>query len=615
MDNLIKSIEIRYFRSIYRVRIRGLRSLNILSGRNDAGKSNILKALNLFFNKKTDWQTALVFYRDFSNKRLTEVRKESIKGKQFISIEIEFNRPNSYKDSLPESFKVKRTWHRDSSEHTETNNLEAIYNPATMPQKLKTAKRFMAMLLNKIHFEYVPAVKDRIYFEHLLSVLQKNLLDIPLGSDTTLSSIAENLASHLQGKVDEINNDFERATAIKSNIEPPKEIAALFQAFQVATETEDNKIPLSLRGDGIQGRYVPSVLQYISRRSSQFFIWGFEEPENSLEYTHVIELVEDFQQRYTNSAQIFVTTHSPAFTSLKGDNNTCYRVFKKDGVSEIRSIHPLFNDKTEEVNKFNLEMGFMKIQESLHEEYVKKIEELDKIRERTQELEAEIINTHKPLVLTEGKIDKLILDTSWSKLFPNDEIPFIIRSADTTSEITDGGSGGATSLAKMIESIHPEEGRLAIALFDRDREGIKAFDKLSGNFEGFEQFDDIKKHKHGMAYAMLLPTPPSRIDYAMQENLPIELLFRDEILSKRTTKNLGLIFAELPIILSVNGRTIDPNQYGLSLAPLFSNINGLKRIVSGKKIFAQEIVPNLEPSEFGEFLVLFDSFLYIISKN
>jgi len=52
-----------------------------------------LKALNLFFNGEADWHKELRFYDDFSSTRLEQVRKESVKGEQFISIEIEFNRP------------------------------------------------------------------------------------------------------------------------------------------------------------------------------------------------------------------------------------------------------------------------------------------------------------------------------------------------------------------------------------------------------------------------------------------------------------------------------------------------------------------------------------------
>jgi len=52
---IISQIEIRYFRSIYYLKITKNNSLNIFSGGNDAGKSNILKALNLFFNSQTDF--------------------------------------------------------------------------------------------------------------------------------------------------------------------------------------------------------------------------------------------------------------------------------------------------------------------------------------------------------------------------------------------------------------------------------------------------------------------------------------------------------------------------------------------------------------------------------
>ena len=52
--NLIKKIEIQYFRSIYWESITEVSGLNVLTGKNDAGKSNVLKALNLFFNNQTD---------------------------------------------------------------------------------------------------------------------------------------------------------------------------------------------------------------------------------------------------------------------------------------------------------------------------------------------------------------------------------------------------------------------------------------------------------------------------------------------------------------------------------------------------------------------------------
>ena len=48
MNNLIKQIEISNFRSIKHTTI-DCSEYNLFCGQNDVGKSNILKALNLFF--------------------------------------------------------------------------------------------------------------------------------------------------------------------------------------------------------------------------------------------------------------------------------------------------------------------------------------------------------------------------------------------------------------------------------------------------------------------------------------------------------------------------------------------------------------------------------------
>ena len=98
----IEKIEIQYFRSIYRETITGLKLLNVFTGKNDAGKSNVLKALNLFFNNETDTETPFSFVDDYNFQRLREVRRESIKGKQYIQIKVTFIRGNRFEKTLPE---------------------------------------------------------------------------------------------------------------------------------------------------------------------------------------------------------------------------------------------------------------------------------------------------------------------------------------------------------------------------------------------------------------------------------------------------------------------------------------------------------------------------------
>ena len=73
--HLIDSIEIHYFRSIYKITLKKINSLNILSGINDVGKSNVLKALNLFFNNETVYLASLQTTQNDMLLRNTRERK------------------------------------------------------------------------------------------------------------------------------------------------------------------------------------------------------------------------------------------------------------------------------------------------------------------------------------------------------------------------------------------------------------------------------------------------------------------------------------------------------------------------------------------------------------
>ena len=50
----IKKIEIKNYRSIKTQTIENIKDLNIFSGGNDVGKSNVLRALDLFFCNSQD---------------------------------------------------------------------------------------------------------------------------------------------------------------------------------------------------------------------------------------------------------------------------------------------------------------------------------------------------------------------------------------------------------------------------------------------------------------------------------------------------------------------------------------------------------------------------------
>ena len=90
---LIRSLEIQRFRSCEATRLDELDDLVAIVGPNNAGKSNILRALNLFFNEEPEPHSFIDFDVDF------RLRPPTSKKKKSIRICVEF--------SLPEKFKFR----------------------------------------------------------------------------------------------------------------------------------------------------------------------------------------------------------------------------------------------------------------------------------------------------------------------------------------------------------------------------------------------------------------------------------------------------------------------------------------------------------------------------
>lgn len=614
---IIRRIEIKYFRSIYTVTLKQCSQLNVLSGRNDVGKSNVLRALNLFFNGNTDWQTPLDFSKDFSLTRLNQVRKESVKGKQYIQISIEFESPNNFKGSLPDRFTVKRSWYRDQSQYNQTDNITILHRDNKCPSSLATAQRGLTQFLNRVHFEYVPAVKDRAFFNHILARLQYSLLGISLEA-TNLSSLADQLARHIGDQVEDLRMDFSRATNLDTTIEPPKELSSLFQAFHVSVPSGDNQVSLNLRGDGMQARYIPSVLHYIAKKSRSFFIWGFEEPENSLEFAGADALADDLQYMYSKDAQIFITSHSPAMVSRHGNEVSCYRVWQPDSQTQVEQLsYPL--DATNSGSKLQEEIGLLRIQQEIHDQYKEKIRCLEALSEKVAELEQEIAERSLPLLLVEGSTDVKILEVAWSRLYPKHPMPFLIRSADPLSNVIGSSGGGADAVARAIESIRPEDDRKVIGLFDHDQEGFKTFTNLSRNFKAHTVMSFAKRHTNGYALAITLAIADPKLPHIEAKNLCIEFLFDENALYEKDENGRGLEFIDQSInSVNIAGKNVplSPEQTNkLNLSDLIGDISAYRTISDGKKVFAQNIVPKFDANNFFRFHILFENIIALFELN
>lgn len=87
---IIEKIEINKFRSIGESESFECFDLNIFSGSNDSGKSNFLKAINLFFNGQSDIDTRYNSESDFNK----WYRDNSERGQRTIEITVQIAKGN-----------------------------------------------------------------------------------------------------------------------------------------------------------------------------------------------------------------------------------------------------------------------------------------------------------------------------------------------------------------------------------------------------------------------------------------------------------------------------------------------------------------------------------------
>ena len=351
----IKSVHIKNFRSIVNETIE-LKDFNTFVGKNDSGKSNVLKALNLFFNEMTDFATPLDFENDYS-----KLAKRGKKQAREIVIELEIVVPDSFKEH---GIKVwKKVWR---SEGLHKDNKADLF---------KSGSKGLTFL-NRIQYLYIPAVKSDNYFKGLLTEVYASMTQ---AANSALKDLNDQYSEELQSLTSGLTHQLQVVLGMRSAIQMPANLSTLFRDLNFSTsDSAVSGVDLSRRGDGIKARHIPSILRYIQHNTENgrprgsiygSYIWGFEEPENGVEYLACYQMAQEFLS-YTSDCQILITTHSPAFYSRSfGEDSVCYLTTKEKGASKYKQ-----NSQSE----VNSTMGLMQFVapfiETAMQEYIEGVE-------------------------------------------------------------------------------------------------------------------------------------------------------------------------------------------------------------------------------------------------
>ena len=444
---VLKRIHIKNFRSIVDATIE-LDDFNFFVGKNDSGKSNVLKAINLFFNERTDYDTPFNFAVDYS-----KFAKRSIHQAKEIVIALDVQMPATFKDG------GIKTW-------TKIWRKEGLYSDNATELFSRGTKG--TTFLGRIKYMYVPAIKSADYFKYLLSQVYDSMTEV---ADSALKDLNKKYSSELQEITHGLSENLQNVLHMRSDIQMPRELSTLFKDLSFSTTDRFVKnVDLNQRGDGIKARHIPSILNFMQENMeenrakntvSYNFIWGFEEPENGVEYSLCYEMAEELYN-YRKKCQLLITTHSPAIYSIKNrEAAKCYFVSKKESGATAYDTNLSVDEINRKIGLMPLIAPYLTEQKKKYDQELERANsELKKLQERYQSATEQIV------ILSEGKTDIKHLKVAFEQIEDTHQILPKISYYNFENQVL--GADDLLPLLKKLASI-PTKGITYLAMLDRDK--------------------------------------------------------------------------------------------------------------------------------------------------
>lgn len=435
----LENIRIKNFRSLRDVSF-DTKNLTVFVGCNDEGKSNLLRALDLFFNGDRRDGYVLIWLRDFC--AFTQTPKN--KAPQ-IEITLTFKLPGTF--NLDEPVLWQRVWRQEGIHKDEIRLLSGN----ELPSRSKAYS-----FLKAIRYDYVPAIKGPEYFERILSAVY-DMLDATVRKDIRIAAagFTTEIRRHTKG----ILADLETQLGLKSEIELPADLRQLFSELEFRSEVGGHRVGLSQRGDGIKVRHIPVILRWLADQANHLSapgkprvvtIWGYEEPENNLETRKCFELADFFIQN-SSSVQTFLTTHSPVFYSVFTGTHEDVKLLEVqlDSVTGTALTSRAIGVPSD-VDALHSSIGFLELLEPHVRDWKRRVDQLE--YRLTEGLEL-----NHPTIFVEGPTDKVILKAVQKRFFP------------TCGEVRIVNGGGHAWVKDSLIAWHHRRGpKRAVGLFDGD---------------------------------------------------------------------------------------------------------------------------------------------------
>lgn len=480
MAATIRSIHIENFRSIRSIDA-DLSQLAIFVGRNDCGKSNILRALNLFFNNETNPGVEFAFFEDYNFFAPVRVRK----AKEIV-VRIEVALPETYHATNGQVIIWTKRWREDGlwSEEYDYHGQRITLNRRNQEVRENVKipeKSNVHALLRKIEFEYVPAIKDSDYFDDLRGRIYGIISDVAARTfHESSAAFEQSIGDHLN----ELTASISASLGFETRLALPRDLYHIFERLDFLSG--EKSVSLANRGDGIKARHIPLILRFMAEKKAALqrrggapisSIWAYEEPENNLEIGSAVQLADELHLLTgSRTAQIILTTHSPAFYDLgqREDDVTLLFVAR---ATDVEGTVTKTDTKGIDESLGTLAMLAPRISEMVAQ--VRQQEEAKAAALRMAE-------ENCPRIFVEGESDRVVLSRALELFFPA-----AVGQVRFETKRTGAGHGYVIDMLNGWRSQHkhhPDRPKAA-GIVDGDAgQAKKDFNKLSDNVKSAKCF-------------------------------------------------------------------------------------------------------------------------------
>jgi predicted ATP-dependent endonuclease of OLD family len=351
MDYQLKYFTIKRFRSLMNVELQVVNGQPVtICGENNIGKTNVLEALNIFFNHIEDielYDVATDIPHHIFYGRGGELQNTELTGK--------------FSTNTSEIITAKVIFKKDLSIEYKISSSDKAKTPIQTEKAFKDIIKHFKYFYVKSNNVDIPSLVSELFASDGLIKLDKKrakqqkpletLKQFQAQAQAALNDIQKELNQQLQ----ELNilSTLDSNSSIKITFAEFDKLRDVVSRMTQVTIDDGNDHSISSKGSGAQRTALLTLMNYIASNANKKVIWGLDEPEIFLQPKAQKQLFRAVKKIAREKEQtVVMTTHSQHFIDLNNLEHTYLYVCDVNEKIYVRKKDRSFFEKSTHAQHF-----------------------------------------------------------------------------------------------------------------------------------------------------------------------------------------------------------------------------------------------------------------------